>query len=241
MLAIVLPTIAAIFAFAFWFRAVQHRAHSTGPTGSIPAASSSWSGRSRRSPSSCSAASPGSARISSIPPRRSQGTGSPVTDPGRVARLEMAVHLSGPADRDRQHADRAGRRAAAFRADLGKRDERVLHPAARQHDLHHERHGDAAQSARRPGRRSIRACRRISAATAFPTCCSTSTSSRRSDVSRLGRKTAAQRSGPERATATDRLATAIGRERPSRPIGSTIPSCSRRSRPRRFRRVPGRN
>ena len=83
-------------------------------TSPIPAGSSSWCGRSRRSPSSCSAASPGSARISSIRQRRSPGTGSPVTDPGGVARLEMAVHLSGPADRNRQHADRAGRRAAAI-------------------------------------------------------------------------------------------------------------------------------
>ena len=31
-----------------------------------------------------------------------------------------------------------------FSADLGQRDERVLRPAARQHDLHDERHGDAA-------------------------------------------------------------------------------------------------
>ena len=48
MLAIVVPTIVAIFAFAFWFRAVEHRAPSIGRTWPIPAASSWWSGRSRR-------------------------------------------------------------------------------------------------------------------------------------------------------------------------------------------------
>ena len=43
----------------------------------------------------------------------------------------------------------SGRRAAESRADFGERDERVLHPAARQHDLHHERHGHAAEAPRR--------------------------------------------------------------------------------------------
>jgi hypothetical protein len=39
-----------------------------------------------------------------------------------------------------KYAHRSRRRAAAIRVDLGKRDERVLHPATRRHDLHHERH-----------------------------------------------------------------------------------------------------
>ena len=49
----------------------------------------------------------------------------------------------------RQQARRAGRHARAFLADLGERDECVFHPAARQHDLHHERHDDPAQPAGR--------------------------------------------------------------------------------------------
>ena len=55
-----------------------------------------------------------------------------------------------------------------FCADLGERDERVLRPAARQHDLHDERHDDAAEPAGRSGRAPSTACRRISAATASP-------------------------------------------------------------------------
>ena len=39
-----------------------------------------------------------------------------------------------------------------FLADVGERDERVLHPATRQHDLHDERHDDAAEPARRRAR-----------------------------------------------------------------------------------------
>ena len=48
MLAIVVPTIVAIFAFACWFRASNTARALSGPTGHIPAASNSWSGRSRR-------------------------------------------------------------------------------------------------------------------------------------------------------------------------------------------------
>ena len=92
--------------------------------------------------------------------------------PGGVARLEMAVHLPGPGRRQRQPAGRPGRRAAAFRAHLGERDERLLRAAARQHDLHDERHGDAAQPAGRPAGHLSTACRPSSAATASPTCIS---------------------------------------------------------------------
>ena len=45
-----------------------------------------------------------------------------------------------------------------FSADLGERDERLLHPATRQHDLHDERHGDAAQPARRRTPARFSAC-----------------------------------------------------------------------------------
>ena len=94
--------------------------------------------------------------------------------PGRLARLEMAVHLPGPGRRQRQPAGRPGRHAGSLRADLGERDERLLRPAARQHDLHDERHGDAAEPAGRSSRASSAACRRISAATDSPTCISRS-------------------------------------------------------------------
>ena len=39
--------------------------------------------------------------------------------------------------------------ADPLHADLGQRDDRVLRPSARQHDLHHEPHGDAAPFAGR--------------------------------------------------------------------------------------------
>ena len=48
MLAIVVPTIVAILAFAWWFRAIQHRAPLSARLGPIPAGSSWSSGRSRR-------------------------------------------------------------------------------------------------------------------------------------------------------------------------------------------------
>ena len=47
MLAIVVPTIIAIFAFAYWFRH-PIPAHVISRTGNIRDASNSWSGRSRR-------------------------------------------------------------------------------------------------------------------------------------------------------------------------------------------------
>ena len=86
------------------------------------------------------------------PAKPLDGTRQAARCPGRLARLEMAVHLPRPGHRERQPARRSGRRAGAFRADLGERDERVLHPAARQHDLHDERHDDAAEPARRRAR-----------------------------------------------------------------------------------------
>ena len=79
----------------------------------------------------------------------------------------MAVHLPRPADRERQPADHAGRRAGPFLADLGQRHERVLRPAARQHDLHDERHDDAAEPAGRRAGHFPRPVQRITAATAF--------------------------------------------------------------------------
>ena len=148
MLAIVLPTIVAIFAFAFWFRASNTRAlywpdwEYSGRielvVWSIPALTVILLG--------------GVAWISSHqldPAAPLQGTGSPVRI--QVVSLDWKWLFIYPdqRNRDRQHADGAGRRAAAFRADIRQRDDHVLHPTVRQHDLHHERHGDAAQAPRR--------------------------------------------------------------------------------------------
>ena len=88
-------------------------------------------------------------RPSARPGEADRGSGKAADDPGSVARLEMAVHLSGPNHRDGQYAHRSRRRTAAIPAHLGKRDERVLHPAIGQHDLHDERHDHPAQSAGR--------------------------------------------------------------------------------------------
>ncbi len=63
---------------------------------------------------------------------------------GGLARLEVAVHLPGPARGVGQPAHRAGQRPDPLYPDLGQRDELVLRAAARQPDLHHERHGVAA-------------------------------------------------------------------------------------------------
>ncbi len=75
--------------------------------------------------------------------------------------------------RQREPPGHSRRRAGPLRADIGERDERLLRPAARQHDLHDERHDDAAQSARRRARHLRTACRATTAATASPTCIST--------------------------------------------------------------------
>ena len=141
MLAIVVPTILATLAFAWWFRASQHAGRATCPTGPIPAASSWSSGRSR---SLVIMFLGGVTWIGSHdldPAEPLAGADHAARGPGRLARLEVAVHLPRPGRRQRQPAGRAGRRAGAFPADLGQRDERVLRPAARQHDLHDERHG----------------------------------------------------------------------------------------------------
>ena len=146
MLAIVLPTIVAIFAFAFWFRKSNTRAvywpdweHSGRlelVVWSIPALTVillggvAWIGAHQLDPA-----------------RPVAGTGQGVTI--QVVSLDWKWLFIYPDQRiaTRQQRDRAGRRAPAFPADLGERDERLLHSAARQHDLHHERHGDSAGAA----------------------------------------------------------------------------------------------
>ena len=64
--------------------------------------------------------------------------------------------------------------AAAFQHHLVGRDEQLLRAAARQPDLHHGRHDDAALPAGRQARHLPRPAACSSAATASPTCASTS-------------------------------------------------------------------
>ena len=148
---------------------------------------------------------------------------------GRFARLEMAVHLPGrrASPASTQLVVPAGR-AGAFLADLGERDERVLHPAARQHDLHDERHGDAALPAGRPSRRFLRRCRRNSAATAFPACISRCMRCRRR-ISRNGSPSA--RAGRAGAGSRRLRRAAAGRARTS----SRSPTARRAGAVRRHR------
>ena len=89
---------------------------------------------------------------------------------GRLARLEMAVHLSRPRDCDRQSADHSRGHANQLRTDVFRRHEQLLCAAARRPDLHHGRDGDAPLSAGRPYRNLSVECRQITAARDFPTC-----------------------------------------------------------------------
>ena len=69
-------------------------------------------------------------------------------NPGRRPGLEMALHLSGAGNRDRQR-DRVSKRGSRQPEDhLGHRDEFVLHPGACRANLCHGRHADTAQPAR---------------------------------------------------------------------------------------------
>ena len=165
------PSLATL-GFAWWFRASNTRAQLPAGLGLFRAHRADRLGDPAAGRSCCWAASPGSARTSSTRRSRCASDDAAARGPGRVARLEMAVHLPGPGRRERQPAGDPGRRAGPFLADLGQRDERVLRPAARQHDLHDERHGDAAEPAGRPARAPSTACRAITAATASPTCIS---------------------------------------------------------------------
>ncbi len=78
MLAIVIPTIAAILGAAWWFRASNPRARYTPRLGPFGADRTRDMGASPPSPSCCSAASPGSAPTTSIPPSRSSSKAKPL-------------------------------------------------------------------------------------------------------------------------------------------------------------------
>ena len=151
MLAIGVPTILATFAFAWWFRASNTRARYRPDwefsgaielvVWAIPAmviillGGVAWIGIARARPGQALSERAGSGR-----------------DPGRIARLEVALHLSAGRGREREPARRAGGRAAALLAHVGERLERLLRAATRQHDLRDERHADPDEpSGRRDG------------------------------------------------------------------------------------------
>ena len=150
MLAIVIPMILATLGVAFWFRASNERARYWPDfeysgrlellVWSIPAMTVLLVG--------------GVAWVGShdlIPRKPIVSTVKPCQRSGRLARLEMAVHLSG-AGRSRASIKLVdtGRHAGQLRADLIERDEQLLRAAAREPDLHHVRNGDAPSPAGGP-------------------------------------------------------------------------------------------
>ena len=146
MLAIVVPTIAATLGFAWWFRAGNQRARYRPDwefsgqiellVWSVPLMTIMLLG--------------GVAWIGShtLDPARELPSDRPAAGgAGRLAGLEVAVHLPRPAGGGGQRAGHPRRRAGPLHPDLGQRDERVLHPRARQHALLDERNGERAEPA----------------------------------------------------------------------------------------------
>ena len=152
MLAIIIPTMIATVAFAWWFRRGNTKAtyrpdwEYSGAielvVWAIPALTImllggiAWIGSHELEPSK---------PLKSAKPA-AQGR-------GRLARLEMAVHLPRPGHRDGQPAGRSGRHAGQFPADLGDRLERLLRPADGDDDLHHAADDDAPEPAGGPAGR----------------------------------------------------------------------------------------
>ncbi len=173
MLAIVIPTILATLGIAFWFRCVQQaRALPAGfrlfrPPGAARLVDSDHDRTSGRRRRLARLIRPRSAQVDRLCGKARQGS-------GRLARLEVAVHLSRTGDCERQSTDHPGRHADQLRADLLGRHEQLLRAAARRPDLHDVRNGDAPSSAGRPCPEPTGECRQITAARDFPTCTSTS-------------------------------------------------------------------
>ena len=186
MLAIIIPTMIATIAFAWWFRRGNTKAtyrpdwEYSGAiemvVWAIPALTImllggiAWIGSHDLEPSK---------------PLKSDDAAA--QGRSRLARLEMAVHLPRPGHRDGQPAGRSGRHAGQLPADLGDRLEQLLRPADGDDDLHHAADDDAPEPAGGPARASTTACRRISAATASPACSSRSSRCRPTS-SRCGRR-----------------------------------------------------
>ena len=151
MLAIVIPTILATLGTAFWFRSSNRRARYLPDFDLFRPP-----GDARLVDPDHDRASGGRRRLGRlIRPRSAQADrlcGQARQGSSRLARLEMAVHLSRPGHCDRQSADRPGGHADQLRTDLVGRHEQLLRAAARRPDLHDGRDGDAPSSAGRPSR-----------------------------------------------------------------------------------------
>ena len=155
MLAIIVPTMIATVIFAWWYRESNPKARYRPDWAfsgrielvvwSIPLLTIIFLG--------------GIAWIGAhdLDPGRSDPLGQEA-DPGsgRVARLEMAVHLPRTARRRGQPARRTRRYTDPVPPDLEQRLELVLRPRPRQHDLHDARDGHPAQPAGRPRGRPSR-------------------------------------------------------------------------------------
>ena len=166
MLAIVVPVIVLTLGVAWWFRAGNTRARYlpdweySGPVElvvwSIPAlvvmflGGIAWIGTHDLDPS-----------------QAARGRHEAARHPGRVARLEMAVHLPRARHRQRQPSVGAGRHATTLHHHLGRRHEQLLRAAARQPDLRHGRHDNAARTCRPTIPAPIPASARSSAAAGF--------------------------------------------------------------------------
>ena len=161
MLAIVIPVILATLGVAFWFRASNERARYR--------PNFAYSGRLEMLVWSIPAMTVflvgGVAWVGShdLNPRKPIVHRKAAAGPGRLARLEMAVHLPGRRRRERQLPGDPCRHACQLRADVFGRDEQLLCAAARQPDLHHGRNGSPPSPAGRPAGklpRNVRTIRR---------------------------------------------------------------------------------
>ena len=148
MLAIIIPTMIATIAFAWWFRRGNKKAtyrpdwEYSGAiemvVWAIPALTVmllggiAWIGSHDLEPSK---------------PLKSDDAAA--QGRSRLARLEMAVHLPRPGHRDGQPAGRPGGHAGQLPADLGDGVEQLLRPADGDDDLHHAADDDPAEPAGR--------------------------------------------------------------------------------------------
>ena len=209
MLAIVVPTGIAALAFAWWFRASNTRA--------IHLPEFEYSGRIEMITWSIPLLTImllGGVDLDRLARARSRqaagGEGGAARGPGRLSRLEMAVHLPRAARRQRQSSRHSRRRPGAFYPHLRQRDERLLHPRPRQHDLHDEPHGHQPQPGRRQAWGVPRRVAPCSAGMVLPTCILTSRPSRRTSS-----KPGSMRRATTSARRSTRTPTRISRSRAS--------------------------
>ena len=121
MLAIVVPTIVATLGFAWWFRASQHQGALSAGLGLFRPHRAGRLGDPGAGRSCFWAASPGSARMISIPASRCHRTDAPLEVQVVSLDWKWLFIYPEPGRRDRQPARRPGRRAGALLADLGER------------------------------------------------------------------------------------------------------------------------